>query len=108
MKKYTHFDLEDAIYKVWQTSDDIELLFKHHGDAPIPMTEDEVANTLLGLKQLHDMRCHALMDMSARVFELNQYCTDPEKLAKRQYMIDEALDFLNTAEPKVKMKGKKK
>ena len=108
MKKYTHFDLEDAIYKVWQTSDDLELLFKHHGDAPTPMTEDEVANTLLGLKQLHDMRCHALMDMSARVFELNQYCTDPEKLAAREAMFGEALDLLNTAEPKVKMKGKKK
>jgi len=24
------------------------------------------------------------MDMSARVFELNQYCTDPEKLAARE------------------------
>jgi len=97
MKKYTHFDLEDAIYKVWQTSDDIELLYKHHGDAPKPMTEDEVANTLLGIKQLHDMRCHALMDMSARVFELNQYCTDPVKLAARE-------QFLN---PK-KKKGSKK
>jgi hypothetical protein len=72
------------------------------------MTEDEVANTLLGLKQLHDMRCHALMDMSARIFELNQYCTDPEKLARREAMLGEALDFLNTAEPKSKKKGSKK
>ena len=110
MKKYTHFDLEDAIYKVWQTSDDIELLFKHHGDAPKPMTEDEVANTLLGLKQLHDMRCHALMDMSARVFELNEYCTDPVKLAAREAMFGEVHDFLNTTEPKfpIKKKGSKK
>jgi hypothetical protein len=87
MKKYTYIDLEDAIYKAWQTSDDIDLLFKHHGDAPEPMTEDEVANTLLGIKQLHDMRCHALMDMLARVFELNQYCTDPEQLAAREAVI---------------------
>jgi len=106
MKKYTYIDLEDAIYKVWQTSDDLELLFKHHGDAPTPMTEDEVANTLLGLKQLHDMRCHALMDMLARVFELNQYCTDPEKLAARSEFFEDALDFLN--EPKPKKKGSKK
>jgi hypothetical protein len=108
MKKYTHFDLEDAIYKVWQTSDDLESFFKYHGDAEKPMTEDEVANMLLGLKSLHDMRCWQLMDMSARVFELNQYCTDPEKLAAREAMLGEALDFLNTAEPKVKKKGKKK
>jgi hypothetical protein len=106
MKKYTHFDLEDAIYKVWQTSDDLEAFFKFHGDAEKPMTEDEVANTLLGLKQLHDMRCWHLMDMSARVFELNQYCTDPVKLAAREAMFGEAIDLLNTAEPK--KKGKKK
>lgn len=109
MKKYTHFDLEDAIYKVWQTSDDIELLFKHHGDAPKPMTEDEVANTLLGIKQLHDMRCHALMDMSARVFELNQYCTDPVKLAARDEMFGDVHDMLNEHFPiKPKKKGSKK
>jgi hypothetical protein len=106
MKKYTHFDLEDAIYKVWQTGDDIELLYKHHGDAPTPMTEDEIANTLLGIKQLHDMRCHALMDMSARVFELNQYCTDPEKLAARDELLGEVHEFLNETKPK--KKGSKK
>ena len=100
MKEYTYIDLEDAIYKVWQTSDDLDLLFKHHGDAPTPMTEDEVANTLLGLKQLHDMRCHALMDMMCRVFELNQYCTDPKKLAARD-------DIFNLLEPKKKGSKKK-
>jgi hypothetical protein len=108
MKKYTHFDLEDAIYKVWQTSDDLESFFKYHGDAEKPMTEDEVANTLLGIKQLHEMRCWQLLDMSARVFELNQYCTDPVKLAARESMLGEKLDFLNTAKPVTKKKGKKK
>ena len=87
MKKYTYFDLEDAIHKAWQTSDDVEVFFKYHGDAEQPMTEDEVANALLGIKALHDMRCWQLMDMLARVFELNQYCTDPEQLAAREAVI---------------------
>jgi hypothetical protein len=107
MKKYTHFDLEDAIYKVWQTADDIETLYKYHGDAEKPMTEDEVANALIGLKQMHEMRCWQLMDMSARVFELNQYCTDPVKLATREAMFGETADLLNTHFP-AKKKGKKK
>ena len=103
MKKYTHFDLEDAIYKVWQTADDLETFFQYHGDAERPMTEDEVANTLLGLKQLHEMRCWQLMDMSARVFELNQYCTDPVKLAKRNEVFGDVHEYLNPTK-----KGKKK
>jgi hypothetical protein len=106
MKKYNHFDLEDAIYKVWQTADDIETLYKYHGDAEQPMTEDEVANALIGLKQMHEMRCWQLMDMSARVFELNQYCTDPEKLAARAALFGHVDDIMNETKPK--KKGSKK
>ena len=88
MKNYTAGDLEQAIMQCWQTSDDLELFFRYHGDAPTPMTEDEVANTLLGLKLLNDMRIWNAQDMHCRVFELNQYCTDPEKLAARNEFFD--------------------
>jgi len=77
-------DLESAIMLAWQTSEDIDLLFKHHCDAPKPMSDDEVANALLGIKTLHDMRMESLMDTYCRKFELDQYCTDPEKLAARE------------------------
>ena len=76
-------DLESAIIVAWQTSEDIDLLFRHYGDAPRPMTEDEVMNALLGIKALHDMRCEALMDKYTQKMELNQYRTDPEKLEAR-------------------------
>jgi hypothetical protein len=107
MKQYTHFDLEDHVYKVWQTADDIETLYKYHGDAERPMTEDEVANALIGLKQMHEMRCWQLMDMLCRVFELNQYCTDPEKLAARQETLGDIEAYFNPEFP-TKKKGKKK
>ena len=77
-------DLESAIMKVWQTSDDIDLLFRHYGDAPHPMSEDEVLNALLGIKQLHEMRMWELDDTYCRKMELNQYCTDEAKLAARE------------------------
>jgi hypothetical protein len=107
MKQYTHFDLEDHVYKVWQTADDIETLYKYHGDAERPMTEDEVANALIGLKQMHEMRCWHLMDMLCRVFELNQYCTDPQKLAARQETLGDIEAYFNPEFP-TKKKGKKK
>jgi hypothetical protein len=97
MKKYTQSDLEDAIYLMWQTSDDLDLFFRYHGDAEQPMTEDEVANALLGLKLLHDMRGWNAMDVHCRVFELNQYCTDPEILAAREAIFNKV----------AKKKGKK-
>jgi len=78
-----HIDLESAIMVAWQTSEDIHLLYKHHGDHPVPMTEDDVANALWGIKVLHDMRMEKLMDTYCRKMELDQYCTDPVKLAAR-------------------------
>ena len=96
----SRIDLESAIMLAWQTSEDIELLYKHHGDAPKPMSDDEVATALLGIKTLHDMRMESLMDTYCRKFELDQYCTDPEKLAAREAMMYP--DF------PIKQKGKKK
>jgi hypothetical protein len=96
-------DLESAVMLMWQTSDDIELLYKHYSDAPKPMTEDEVATALLGIKMLNDMRCHALQDTYERKMEINQHCTDPEKLAAREDWFDKVLNDART-----KTKGKKK
>ena len=81
-------DLESAIMVAWQTSEDLGLLFKQYGDAPRPKSEDEVLNALLGIKVLHDMRCEALMDVYCQKLELNQYCTDPVKLAEREKMFE--------------------
>jgi hypothetical protein len=92
------YDLEQAIMLAWQTSEDLDLLYKHHGDHPVVMTEDEVGNALWGIKILHDMRMEKLMDTYCRKFELNQYCTDPDKLAARELLITQP----------TKKKGKKK
>ena len=92
-------DLESAIMAAWQTSEDLDLLYKHHGDHPVPMTEDDVANALYGIKFLHDMRMERLMDIYSRKFELDQYCTDPVKLAAREKLFP---DF------PIKKKGSKK
>jgi len=103
MKQYTYTDLEDAIMMAWRTSDDLEMFFKHHGDHPKPMTEDEVSNMIYGIKQLHDIRMEALMDMLCKVHKLNQYTTDPETLEARQRLYA-AIDHAE----ETKKKGKKK
>ena len=102
----TYTDLEDAIYLAWRTSDDLELFFKHHGDHPKPMTEDEVSNMIYGIKQIHDMRMEKLFDVFKRVHQLDEYCTDPEKLSNREHLMRVAAKVTEElyAEPK---KGKK-
>jgi hypothetical protein len=64
------------------------------------MTEDEVANALLGIRALHEMRMENLMDTYCRKMELNQYCEDPEKLLARERLMN--------PEFPIKKKGSKK
>jgi hypothetical protein len=101
MNNDTRIDLETAIMKAWQIVEDLDTFYRYHGDAEKPMTEDEVANTLLGLKQIQEMRMWELMDTYSRKFELDQYCTDPIKLAERDRLFGDIFK-------EKKKKGKKK
>ena len=101
----TYLDLEDAIYLAWRTSDDLDLFFKHHGDHPKPMTEDEVSNMIYGIKQMHDMRMEKLFEVFRKVHKLDEYCTDPEKLAAREKVFGKSVEFGKSL---TKKKGSKK
>jgi|GEM_PF-3206237 hypothetical protein len=62
-KQYDRFDLESAIQTVWNTKDDLELITQQMVDGPEPMTEDELANVMIGLSELHDIRCKKLFSV---------------------------------------------
>tara|TARA_R110002110_G_scaffold384277_1_gene595873 strand:+ start:120 stop:365 length:246 start_codon:yes stop_codon:yes gene_type:complete len=56
-------DLEDKIMSVWGTAEDIDTLLYRYLDSPAErLTEDDISNTLLGIKTLHDQRCQKLWD----------------------------------------------
>jgi hypothetical protein len=49
------FELEEQITACWNTKDDIDLLYETILEKDI--SKDEIANALLGISQLHEMRC---------------------------------------------------
>jgi hypothetical protein len=49
------FDLEQAITQCFQTSEDIDLLCEKILNSGV--SPDEIADTLLGIKKLNDLRC---------------------------------------------------
>ena len=56
-------DLEDKIMSVWGTCEDIDTFLYRYLDSPAEeLSEDDIANTLLGIKTLHDQRCQKLWD----------------------------------------------
>ena len=65
-------DLEDKIMSVWGTSDDIDTFLYRYLDSPAgELSEDDISNTLLGIKTLHDQRCQKLWDAFEEVLKSN-------------------------------------
>lgn len=54
------FDLEKNIMQCWNVTDDINLLYENVMEKDL--TTDQVANTLLGMKQLYEMKFNKLWD----------------------------------------------
>ena len=50
------FDLEEAMSNVDQIREDMETIIYAVGDSPKALTEDELLNMLIGVKQLHEAR----------------------------------------------------
>ena len=72
------------------------------------MTEDEVSNMIYGIKQIHDMRMEKLFEVFRKVHKLDEYCDDPEKLAAREHMKNQAIQVAKQFEKLQQKKGKKK
>ena len=61
---YDRFNLEEEIQNVWQTKDDLDAIAERVYDDPDgPMTEDQIGNVLIGLSELHDIRCKKLFNV---------------------------------------------
>ena len=68
------FDIEQAIMSVWSIDQDIDNLLWKLMDSPEgPMTEDDLANYLIGIQQILNVRCERLFDVYAQTFKLDQY-----------------------------------
>ena len=52
------FDLEQNIMKCWSVTDDIDMVYKNVMESD--MTNDDIANALLGLKTLYNMKFEEL------------------------------------------------
>lgn len=54
------YTLEEKIMAAWNVVDDMKLLCEQMLDGPRPMTEDEIANCLIGMEAIYRMRFEQL------------------------------------------------
>ncbi len=66
------FDLEQHIMQAWITSEDLDLFLWKLMDSPDEMTEDEIANMLIGIKTIHDARMNKLWNTFEELVSLRK------------------------------------
>jgi len=80
-KKYDRFNLEAEIMSVWNTKDDLQSITSRMMDDPDgPMSEDDIANVLIGLTELHDIRCKKLFNVFEAMVRERRF-TEMEKMS---------------------------
>ena len=50
------YDLEPMILDCWRVCNDLETVFRQVGDGESEPTQDELMNTLMGMKQLYEWK----------------------------------------------------
>ena len=61
--KYNRFDLEEEIMNIWQTEDDLGAVVHRMMEDPDPIPNKEIANLLISISKIHDLRCQKLFDI---------------------------------------------
>jgi hypothetical protein len=67
----TRFDLEDQISSLFSVSDDLVLLSNSVLEDTI--SKDEIANILIGLSGIVNLRRNQLFDTMKQIFQLDEY-----------------------------------
>lgn len=77
----TRFDLEQDILSVTGMTQDLDTLLWRIMDSPDgPLTEDDLANIVIGLRYTLELRSDKLWDTFTQVFELDQYRSNENDL----------------------------
>ena len=79
-QKYDRFNLEAEIMSVWNTKDDLESITSRMMDDPDPMSEDDIANVLIGLSELHDIRCKKLFNVFESMVKNNCFKSEEKSM----------------------------
>jgi len=65
----TRFDLEDAIMRLWSSDQDVETVFKYYYDRQGEVDVEEMANALLGIKQMIQIRGELAFELFERLIK---------------------------------------
>ncbi len=91
LDKIDRFDLEQDIMNCWQVVDDLKTLSRRYLDGA-EMSEDEVANVLIGIESLYQIKFEQLFGTFEQCIKSRQF--DCDDRVKRISFLEREIDLL--------------
>jgi len=89
--------LEEKIMECWNVTSDIKIVYEEHLDSPTPMTEDEIANILIGMEYLYNRKFQRLFEAYEEICKHGGVWLSAEQIAKAKETVTEAPDAIEGA-----------
>lgn len=90
-KALDRFDLEEQIMKCWNVTEDLDMVLERVLDSPsfegMPAElADKIANVLIGMKELYEMRFEKLWDTFETMVGQGQFKFDYSEINQYKYL----------------------
>jgi|TARA_R110002074_G_scaffold1334_1_gene7983 hypothetical protein len=83
------FDLEDRIMECWNITNDIKVVYSEQLDSPDLMSDDELANIMIGLEALYNRKFARLFQSYEAICEHGGVFLDKDVVESVNHPVDE-------------------
>ena len=95
LESIDRFDLEQDIMACWNVVDDLDVFLSRYMDGP-EMSEDEVANVILGIKSLYHLKFNKCFATFEQLLANGGFTTKVESIVNKANALENEIEVLKS------------
>jgi hypothetical protein len=95
LESIDRFDLEQDIMACWNVVDDLDVFLSRYMDGP-EMSEDEVANVILGIKSLYHLKFNKCFATFEQLLANGGFTTKVESIVNKSNALENEIEVLKS------------
>jgi hypothetical protein len=95
LESIDRFDLEQDIMNCWQIKEDLDTLLHAYMDGP-KMSEDQVANVILGLSSLYQLKFQKCFDTFEQLLKNGGFTTKEQAIMNKVNILESEIEVLKS------------
>jgi hypothetical protein len=95
LESIDRFDLEQDIMACWNVVDDLDVFLSRYMDGP-EMSDDDVANVILGIKSLYQLKFQKCFDTFEQVLKNGGFTTKEQAIMNKVNVLESEIEVLKS------------